>query len=88
MAKPELPKCYSCSLFHLKGTGYSDWTWTSTWAVCLKDRFEEFPEGDHSDMGVMEAAAENCPFYKEGEPLETSPDYDCKQEVKERLKNV
>jgi len=68
-------KCYSCKFLHLKGSGYSDWTWTSTWFVCTRNRFEETheePEGE--DIGIIEKASKDCPFYVNGEPLETSPD--------------
>jgi len=82
-------KCYGCKFLHLRGSGYSNWTWLSTNFVCLKERFTELddePEGEN--VGIIERASRDCPHFVPGDPLETTPDGEIERGDKELGKSL
>lgn len=79
--------CLRCIFLHIRGYGYSNWTWEGDEMVCLKSRFDAFEKEyeDEKNEGKLALAAKDCPHFAEGDPLETAPDDDSEELAKARL---
>lgn len=76
---PETKSCRNCAAFWFNGSGYSDWTWLETYAICglnknvaLRD-FSADTEKDYPEYGF----ANECKHFERSYELEAvviSPD--------------
>ena len=78
------PNCLRCIFLCIEDFGYSDYTVEETQISCLKGRFDnrekayDFEkEKVEDERGILEKAADGCPFFIKGDPLEMNVDYDC-----------
>lgn len=64
--------CYKCHWLCFTCTGYSDYTVTGEWIKCPSRRFEKlYKYEDKKNIGLIELASKDCPFFKRGKPAES-----------------
>lgn len=65
-------KCYKCSWLAYRESGYSEHTVTNTWIECMCGRFdqENMSYEDKQNKGLIEIASKDCPYWREGEPVQ------------------
>jgi len=85
------PNCLKCRMLVIAEYGYSDYTVEDTQISCIRERFDnreyvgdyESKEAKDEQIGLLEKAATDCPYFWEGEPLEMNVEYDNDEDNEE-----